>query len=101
MTGNTMALMAFAELTLEARACSVAILAEDFDEARFRAIIVVAKVRKFGQPEVARHAAAVAHTLGPAANPTGDGCGGHILALAKALDAIRPEGVERDDPPGL
>lgn len=101
MNGKTMALMDFAELTLEARACSVAILAEDFDEARFRATIVVAKALAFNQPEVAEHAAAAVHALGPAGTPPGSGYGGHVLTMAKALDAIRPEGVERDGPPEM
>ncbi|MDQ7996918.1 MAG: hypothetical protein AAGC76_13855 [Luteibacter sp.] len=97
MDNGTMELMAFAELSLEAHACSVAILGEDYDEARFRATLVVSKAQKFGRSEVAKLAAAAVQALGPAGTPPGTGYGIHLLAVAKALDVIRPEDVSRDE----
>ncbi len=99
MKSDTIGLVEFVEMTLEARACSVAILANDFDEARFRATLVAAKAETFRQDEVAIEAAAAVRTMGPLGTEPGSGYGIHMLAMAKALDAIKPEGLERETDP--
>lgn len=99
MATDRIHLIDFTELTLEARACSLAVIEGDFDEARFRASVVVAKALKLDQPDVVTPAAATVRALGPAGHPPGSGYGAHILAMARALDAIRPEGIDKENLP--
>ena len=81
-------ILTIAEIVHESAAMNDAALAVDFDEARFRAQLVVAKADASGLVDVVIAAARVLERLGPlGTQPTG-GYGEAMLALAHSLDNV-------------
>ena len=66
---------------------STAVLVGDFDEARFRTNLLVAKAAIAGLTNVAIAAGELSDTLGPPGAPPGVGFGAEILRIADELEA--------------
>lgn len=81
-------ILTIAEIVHESAAMNDAALAVDFDEARFRAQLVVAKADAAGLVDVVLAAARVLDRLGPVGTQPVGGYGEAMLALAGKLDDI-------------
>jgi len=82
------AILAIAEIVRDSVAMNDAALAGDFDEARFRVQLIVAKADAAGQRDLLLTAAHLMRTLGPAGTDPGPGYGAGMLRVANALDKI-------------
>jgi len=86
-----------AALVAEAVGLGDAVLANDLDEARFRARLIVAQAGASGYSVVAKAAADLVHLLGSSGSVPMPGYGAGILNLAEALDAIGVSSPSPDD----
>jgi len=77
-----------AEIVEEAAAVNAAVLSGDYDEARFRAQLVVAKADAAGHQDVMLAGAFVVDRLGPVGSVPRGGFAAGMLRVAEALDAI-------------
>ena len=77
-----------AEIVRDAVAMNDAGLACDFDEARFRAQLIVAKAHEAGFYDVVVAAAHLLKVLGPAGSVPGGGYGSGMLRVANELEDI-------------
>jgi len=78
-----------AEIVRDAAAMNDAALDRDFDEARFRVLLVIDKLEVAGLDTAAKVAVRVANLLGrPGTNPR-SGYGEAMLTLASTLDEFR------------
>jgi hypothetical protein len=85
---NEESIITYAVAVQEAAAVTVAALAGDLDEARFRAQLLVSKTGVAGYDGVARAASQLLVALGPPGGLPSEGYGAHLLRLADELDAI-------------
>lgn len=81
-------ILAVADLTLEGQALSRAALEQDFDEARFRAGVMVEIATGSGCARVAAAAANVLERLGPFGARPKKGYAEAILKVASAIDVL-------------
>lgn len=81
-------ILTVAEIVQDAAATNDAALAEDFDEARFRAQLVVDKLEAAGLSQGIEVALRVVGLLGPMGTPPRPGYGEAMLRLADALDSM-------------
>lgn len=81
-------ILAVADITFEAEAISRAALDRDFDEARFRAEVMVERATVLGFDHMAAAAANVLERLGPFGALPNKGYAEAILKLASAVDAL-------------
>jgi hypothetical protein len=88
MDPATESLLAVAEIVRDSAAMNEAVLAGDYDEARFRAQLVVAKADAAGHQDVVLAAAFVVDRLGPLGSVPRAGFAAGMLRIAEALDAI-------------
>lgn len=80
--------LAVAEIVRDSTAMNEAVLAGDYDEARFRAQLVVAKADAAGHRDVMLAGAFVMDRLGPVGSVPRGGFAAGMLRVAEALDAI-------------
>jgi len=87
-----------AEIACDSAAMNEAVLASDFDEARFLAQLIIAKADAAGWVDVALDAAQVVVRLGPSGSTPQPGHARAMLALAETLSRVelKPPGGERD-----
>jgi hypothetical protein len=88
MRPNEDAILTIAEIVRDAAAMDDAALASDFDEARFRALLIAAKADERGYVDLALAAAHLVQVLGPVGSTPRAGYGAGMLRIAYALDAI-------------
>ena len=81
-----------AEIVRDAAAMNDAALADDFDESRFRAQLIVGKGEAAGLVDVVLAAAHLLTILGTVGSTPGDRYGSGMLRIADALDKV---GFER------
>lgn len=81
-------ILAVAEIVRDSVAMNDATLAGDFDEARFRAQLIVAKADAAGHLDLVLAAAYTLDRLGPAGSSPRDGYGAGMLRVANELDKI-------------
>jgi len=81
-------ILAVAEIVRDAVAMNDAGLAGDFDEARFRAQLIVAKAHEAGFHDVVIAAAHLLKVLGPVASVPREGYGSGMLRVADELDKV-------------
>lgn len=81
-------ILTIAEIVRDAAATNDAALAGDFDEARFRAQLVVDKLEASGISSAIDAALLVVGRLGPIGTPPRPGYGEAMLRLAGRLDAL-------------
>lgn len=81
-------ILAFADIVRDSAAMNDAALAGDFDEARFRAKLIVAKADIAGHLDLALAAAYTSDRLGPVGSLPKDGYGTGMLRVARELDKI-------------
>jgi hypothetical protein len=77
-----------ADIVRDAAAMGDAGLARDFDEARFRAQLIVGKAHEAGFHDVVMAAAHLLNVLGPLGSTPGDGYGAGMLRIADELDRV-------------
>ena len=77
-----------AEIVRESAAMNDAALAGDFDEARFRAQLIVAKADAAGHLDLVLAAAHLIHLLGPTGTTPRPGYGAGMLRIANELDRL-------------
>lgn len=82
------AILAVAEIVRDSAAMGDAALAGDFDEARFRAQLIVSKADAAGHLDLVLAAAYTLDRLGPYGGEPRDGYGAGILRVANELDKI-------------
>ncbi|WP_036114444.1 MULTISPECIES: hypothetical protein [Luteibacter] len=80
--------LAIAEMAQDSAAMVDAALAGDFDEARFRAQLIVAKADAAGLLNLTLAAAYICDRLGPIDSVPKDGYGAGMLRVADELDRI-------------
>ncbi|MDR6642752.1 hypothetical protein J2X57_001964 [Luteibacter sp. 1214] len=83
--------LAVAEIARDSAAMNEAFLAGDYDEARFRAQLVVAKADAAGHRDVMLAGAFVVDRLGPVGSVPRSGFAAGMLRVAEALDAVTYE----------
>jgi hypothetical protein len=88
MSPDEESILAVAEIVRDSVAMNDAALARDFDEARFRAQLIVAKAEAAGHLDVVLAAAHVMDRLGPMGAEPRDGYGAAMLRVANELDRI-------------
>ncbi|MET4675926.1 MULTISPECIES: hypothetical protein [unclassified Luteibacter] len=81
-------ILAVAEIVRDSVAMNDATLAGDFDEARFRAQLIVAKADAAGHLDLVLAAAYTLDRLGAAGSRPRDGYGAGMLRVANELDKI-------------
>jgi hypothetical protein len=81
-------ILTVAEIVRDAAAMNDAGLARDFDEARFRAQLIVGKSHEAGFHKVALAAAHLLKILGPLGSVPGEGYGSGMLRVADELDKV-------------
>ena len=81
-------ILAAADIAREAEAMSRATLDRDFDEARFRASLIVDKAAAAGLDRVACAAARALERLGPVGARPHSNYGEAVLRVASAMDAL-------------
>jgi len=81
-------ILAVAEIVRDSAAMNDAALAGDFDEARFRAQLIVAKADAGGHLDLVLAAAHLLHILGPTGTTPLPGYGAGMLRIANELDRI-------------
>jgi hypothetical protein len=81
-------LLARAQLAIDAMAISRAMLDRDFDEARFRAHLVLCEASTMGLPAVGASAQKILDVLGPLGTAPAPGIGRALLELSGAIDAV-------------
>jgi hypothetical protein len=81
-------ILAVADIVLDSVAMGDAALAGDFDEARFRSQLVVAKADAAGHLDVVLAAAHTLNCLGPVGTVPRDGYGAGMLRVASELEKI-------------
>ncbi|URL59637.1 hypothetical protein IM816_05940 [Luteibacter flocculans] len=77
-----------AQIVRDCEAMAQAALAGDFDEARFRAQLIIARADVAGHLDVVLAASYTAERLGPIGTVPRDGYGAGILCVADGLDRI-------------
>jgi hypothetical protein len=93
MIPNEDAVLRVAQIVNESVAMNEAALAGDFDEARFRAQLIVSKAGGAGLGHVVLAAARVVDQLGPMGAVPKPGYGEVMLAVAHALDDVGVEPI--------
>lgn len=88
MMPNDDAVLTIAHLVRDSVAMNDAALVGDFDEARFRAQLIVGKADAIGLSQVVLAAARVVERLGPTGSEPKPGYGEGMLAIANALDDV-------------
>lgn len=88
MMPNEEAVLIIAHIVRDVAAMNNASLAGDFDEARFRAELIVGKADAAGLAHVMLAAARVVDQLGPIGSVPKPGYGEGMLAIANALDEV-------------
>jgi hypothetical protein len=88
MTSTEDHILDVAEIVRDAAAMNEAALARDFDEARFRAQLIVGKADAIGLPDVVLAAAHLLEVLGPAGSMPKSGYGAGMLRIANELDKV-------------
>jgi hypothetical protein len=88
MDKNEESILAIAEILRDSAAMNDAALAGDFDEARFRAQLIVSKADAAGHSNLVRAGAHLMYTLGPMGTPPHSGYGAGMLRIANELDRI-------------
>lgn len=88
MKPGTETILTVAEIVRDSAAMNDAALARDFDEARFRAQLVIAKADAAGLEDVVLAGARVLDRLGPPGSAPRKNYGEAMLGLAHVLDAI-------------
>lgn len=81
-------ILVIADITREAEAISRAALDRDFDEARFRASLIVERATAGGLAQVAAAAAKTLERLGPCGALPRKGYAEAVLGLASAVDVL-------------
>jgi hypothetical protein len=81
-------ILTVAEIVRDSAAMNDAALAGDFDEARFRALLVASKADAAGLVDVALAAAYLVTVLGPVESNPGAGYGAAMLRVADELDRV-------------
>jgi len=81
-------LLAVSEIVRDSAAMNQAVLAGDYDEARFRAQLIVSKADASGHRNVVLAGAFVMNRLGPLGTVPRSGFAAGMLRVAEALDAI-------------
>ena len=82
------AILTVAEIVRDSAAMNDAALAGDFEDARFRASLVVAKADAAGHIDLVLAAAYTVDRLGPPGSTPRDGYGAGMLRVAAELDKI-------------
>ena len=88
MDADEESILAVAEIVRDSVAMNDAALAGDFDEARFRAQLIVGKAHAGGHIDLVLAAGHLLTILGPIGTTPGPGYGAGMLRIANELDRI-------------